>query len=611
MPEITSITRLKEYSEIDSERDDRETIIDVSHVSMVFNMASEKLTNLKEYFIAIMKRNLFFEGFSALDDIDFKVKKGDVFGILGTNGSGKSTLLKIVAGVLSPTSGNVTVNGNIAPLIELGAGFDVELSARENIYLNGALLGYPKEFIEEHFDDIVDFAEIEKFLDMPLKNYSSGMIARIAFSIATIMIPDVLIVDEVLSVGDFMFQKKCEDRISELINKHGVTVLIVSHSNDQIERLCNKAIWIEKGHTRIQGTAKEVCDAYRVLGGREVSSDSEKMIFNVLQKAKDADFESNQIRFIGGDDHLSTASQLAWDGWKDEGARNIVLVPDYSHTFAIMASGIAGALNAPILPFNCDDITNSIEQSIASLTPEKLYVLAYSETTRKVIEDEYLRSKFKEILPISIDRSTFNLKHDILKYGIINQTWKNEEAIVVHFRDNATAFSIAPYAYKQQLPILMIFDDEQIVDPRIISLLHDAGVKKIIACGSISSSDSVNDLEKYRFSVIKIDDDSQCDSSINVSNWISRLSIFDQSKLAIGTKVPSRWQDLINVPAYSAKRNISLLLEDTSNLDDVASCLAFSTEHKPKKLLAIGKGNFMHIDMKLLLEASKDGTITE
>ena len=172
MPEITSTTRLKEYPECEIEQDDRETIIDIDHVSMVFNMASEKLTNLKEYFIAIMKRRLFFEGFSALDDIDFEVKKGDVFGILGTNGSGKSTLLKIVAGVLAPTSGKSTVKGNIAPLIELGAGFDVELSAQENIYLNGALLGYTKDFIDEHFDEIVDFAEIEKLHDMPLKNYS-------------------------------------------------------------------------------------------------------------------------------------------------------------------------------------------------------------------------------------------------------------------------------------------------------------------------------------------------------------------------------------------------------------------------------------------------------
>lgn len=227
--------------------DTRESAISVNHVTMVFNIASEQLNSLKEYVIAIAHRELMFKEFTALDDVTFEVKKGDVFGILGTNGSGKSTMLKIIAGVLDPTMGTCKINGNIAPLIELGAGFDLELTARENIFLNGSLLGYSKKFINQHFDEIVDFAEIEEFLDMPMKNYSSGMIARIAFAIATVIVPDILIVDEVLSVGDFMFQRKCERRIMQLIKEHDVTVLIVSHNNDQIERLCNKAIWIEKG----------------------------------------------------------------------------------------------------------------------------------------------------------------------------------------------------------------------------------------------------------------------------------------------------------------------------------------------------------------------------
>ena len=193
-------------------------------------------------------------------------------------------MLKIIAGVLEPSEGTCTVNGSIAPLIELGAGFDMELTARENIYLNGALLGYSKRFIEEHFDEIVEFAEIEKFLDMPLKNYSSGMVARIAFAIATVIIPEILIVDEVLSVGDFMFQQKCERRINTLIKEYGVTVLIVSHSNAQIERLCNKAIWIEKGHERIAGNAHDVCQVYRMLGGHFGSPEAEQRIFGLLQQ---------------------------------------------------------------------------------------------------------------------------------------------------------------------------------------------------------------------------------------------------------------------------------------------------------------------------------------
>lgn len=242
-----------------------ESAVKIEHVGMDFNIANEQLNSLKEYAIALMKGNLAFKPFTALEDINIDINRGDVYGILGTNGSGKSTLLKIIAGVLDPTRGSVKVNGSIAPLIELGAGFDPELTARENIYLNGALLGYSKKFIDSKFDDIVDFAEVEGFIDMPLKNYSSGMIARVAFSIATATVPDILIVDEALSVGDFMFQRKCENRIQELVHKHGTTLLFVSHSIDQVERLCEKALWIEKGVMRMSGSANDVCAAYRAM----------------------------------------------------------------------------------------------------------------------------------------------------------------------------------------------------------------------------------------------------------------------------------------------------------------------------------------------------------
>ena len=243
----------------------RESAITVEHVSMHFNIANEQLNSLKEYFIKLIKRELFYKEFVALNDISIDVKKGDVCGIVGTNGSGKSTLLKIVAGVLEPTKGKVTINGNIAPLIELGAGFDMELTARENIYLNGSLLGYSKPFIKQHFDEIVDFAEVKDFLDMPMKNYSSGMVARVAFAIATVIIPDILIVDETLSVGDVFFQEKCERRIQSLIADHNTTVLFVSHSIDQVERVCRKAVWIEKGQLLMEGDVVEVCKAYRSM----------------------------------------------------------------------------------------------------------------------------------------------------------------------------------------------------------------------------------------------------------------------------------------------------------------------------------------------------------
>lgn len=236
--------------------------VEVKDVTMIFNMASESLGSLKEYFISLARHKLFFEEFRALKNISFDVHRGEVVGLVGTNGSGKSTMLKIIAGVLEPSEGEVKVHGNIAPLIELGAGFDPELSARENIYLNGALLGYTKEFIDANFDGIIEFAELKDFIDMPLKNFSSGMVARIAFAIATITEPDILIVDETLSVGDVFFQQKCERRIQHFIESGDVTVLFVSHSMEQVERICQRAVWIEKGDLRMDGPVDEVCKAY-------------------------------------------------------------------------------------------------------------------------------------------------------------------------------------------------------------------------------------------------------------------------------------------------------------------------------------------------------------
>ena len=240
-----------------------EYAVEVNDVTMIFNMASESLTNLKEYFIKLIRRELFFKEFRALKDISFKVRRGEVVGLVGTNGSGKSTMLKIIAGVLEPSEGECIVRGNIAPLIELGAGFDPELTARENIYLNGSLLGYTKEFIDDNLEGIIEFAELRDFMDMPLKNFSSGMTARIAFAIATITEPDILIVDETLSVGDVFFQEKCERRIQRFIESGDVTVLFVSHSIEQVERICQRAIWIEKGDLRMDGPVDEVCEAYR------------------------------------------------------------------------------------------------------------------------------------------------------------------------------------------------------------------------------------------------------------------------------------------------------------------------------------------------------------
>jgi ABC-type polysaccharide/polyol phosphate transport system ATPase subunit len=239
------------------------TVINVENIGMQFNMSKEKIEHLKEYFIKLVKRQLMYESFTALHDVSFTVSKGEVCGIVGLNGSGKSTLLKIISGILKPSTGRVSVNGTIAPLIELGAGFDMELTARENIFLNGSVLGFSKRYMKERFDEIVDFSEMHEFLDVPLKNYSSGMIARIGFAIATMTQPDILIVDEILSVGDFKFQEKCEARISDMIAGQ-TTVIIVSHSIEQIERLCHKALWLEGGRVKMVGQAMDVCTAYKL-----------------------------------------------------------------------------------------------------------------------------------------------------------------------------------------------------------------------------------------------------------------------------------------------------------------------------------------------------------
>lgn len=240
------------------------SMIEVNNVSMRFNMAKEKHESLKEYFLAAVQGKLQFEEFYALRDVSLKVEKGEFYGLIGLNGSGKSTLLKVIAGVYKPSMGSVTVNGSIAPLIELGAGFDMDLTARENIYLNGTVLGLTPKYIDSKFDEIVEFSELRDFLDVPLKNYSSGMVSRIAFSIATITKPDILIADEILSVGDFMFQEKCEKRMEELMSG-GTTVILVSHSIDQIERMCDRVTWLEKGRVRMTGTTAEVCAAYKAL----------------------------------------------------------------------------------------------------------------------------------------------------------------------------------------------------------------------------------------------------------------------------------------------------------------------------------------------------------
>ena len=234
-----------------------EYVVDVEDLTIRFNLASEKVDNLKEYVIKMIKHELMFQEFLALKHVNLKVKSGEAWGLIGTNGSGKSTLLKACCGILKPYTGTVTTRGKI----ELGAGFDMNMTARENVFLNGTVLGHSRKFMEEHFNEIIDFAELQDFLDVPIKNFSSGMQARLGFAIATMVRPDILVVDEILSVGDYQFQQKCYKRMEEMLS-NGTTLLYVSHDVKSVRKLCDHAIWLDKGDVRMSGLVKEVTDEY-------------------------------------------------------------------------------------------------------------------------------------------------------------------------------------------------------------------------------------------------------------------------------------------------------------------------------------------------------------
>ncbi|WP_234404858.1 ABC transporter ATP-binding protein [Paenibacillus bouchesdurhonensis] len=236
-------------------------MIEVSDVSMKFNLYKEKVNSIKEYFIKVLQGKMSYEEFWAIKEVSFTVNKGEIFGIIGYNGAGKSTLLKLVSGIMKPTVGSVKINGSIAPLIELGAGFDPELSARENIYLNGAVLGYSKQYMDKKFNEIIAFSELESFVDIAVKNYSSGMYARLGFSIATSIQPDILIVDEILSVGDVKFQEKSLNRIKQMIDQ-GTTVVLVTHNIDQVKSMCNRVMWLQNGCIRRIGSPEEVVNEF-------------------------------------------------------------------------------------------------------------------------------------------------------------------------------------------------------------------------------------------------------------------------------------------------------------------------------------------------------------
>ena len=578
MPEITNNTKLNLDTSFDVV-DNRETMIKIDNVSMKFNMASEQLNNLKEYFLSIVNHNLFYEELTALDQVSFEIKRGDVFGIVGTNGSGKSTLLKIVAGVLEPSSGKVEINGGIAPLIELGAGFDMDLSARENIYLNGALLGYSKDFINQHFDAIVEFAEVEKFLDMPMKNYSSGMVARIAFAIATVIVPEILIVDEVLSVGDFMFQKKCEDRIMELIEQHNTTVLIVSHSNDQIARLCNKAIWIEKGKTRMIGNAQKVCEIYGLIGGRTGSLDAEKTIIETAQKCSDTN--TDDVLFVT---HGNTYPQITLDiakRAKNTAPNALVLASDAVHINAAVGNAIAGALDCPLLTIPGQDVDHHIIDYIKDTKPEKLVVLnaANQNGPKNFIEADF---GYEPEIHITNDEGTALEFCLHCAEALYEKNKLGHIAILANFEDSCEVVSpLSRFIYDNKCPVLLVRQEDEKNVIAITSLLKRCDISKVIICGTKQSKTIIDAIKNLNIEIQDIVAKTHWEACANIATSLVSSNV---EEVVISPLTLASFSTSASVGYYASRKNAACLSVDETSLDSIASTLKFLKKHNCKMI---------------------------
>ncbi|MGI6216844.1 MAG: ATP-binding cassette domain-containing protein [Coriobacteriales bacterium] len=557
-----------------SEDEGKETMIKVDHVSMIFNVANQKLNSLKEYFIAIARRELRFKEFRALDDISFEVKKGDVFGVLGTNGSGKSTTMKIVAGVLEPTKGTCEVHGKIAPLIELGAGFDKELTARENVYLNGALLGYSKEYIDDHMDEIIDFAEIEQFMDMPLKNYSSGMIARIAFAIATTVVPDILICDEVLSVGDFMFRQKCQRRINDLIENHGVTVLIVSHSNAQIENMCNKAMWIEKGHMRMIGSAKDVCSAYRVVGGREGSPESEKRLIQMMNYRRSEEINEYYSKPTGRD-RYSTCVSVAKEYM--EGKKAVVLAPSDNLPIIATASSLTSIVDGAL--FNCDSerLKNSTAGAIRSLEPDQVFIMGGTDILAPRIENDV--EDETRVEPVRFDTSDpYEMSFRVYEYGMQGERKWGNSALVVYKDCDAGILTMLPRICSEKMPVFYVSPTDDDVNSKILDILSQ-GFERVIVVenGESLPEEFMNRISEMDLEVVRFSDDDPMILNKQIDDWM------DMEDASEGKELPERLVvstldnpiDTYFIGPFAANKKAQVLLIAPSSLDETAKAFDF------------------------------------
>lgn len=576
MPEIVNKGFLG--STLDSVDDpNAEVMVDVDHVTMIFNMASEQLNSLKEYAIALARHELRFKEFRALDDVSFKVRRGDVFGILGTNGSGKSTVLKIIAGVLDPSLGTCNVKGNIAPLIELGAGFDMDLTARENVYLNGALLGYTKEFIDSHFDEIVEFAEIEKFLDMPLKNYSSGMVARIAFAVATATIPDVLIVDEVLSVGDFMFQQKCERRISSMIKDHQVTVLIVSHNTDQVERLCNKAVWIEKGHVRMIGAAHDICETYRIVGGREGSKEAETLVLDTMFNPNIIP-SGEQIEVIAGESRYTTAIKLAQKCIEDGANSSCAIVtPGESKPENLLATLIASVYNAPIFTIGREMIPAATLQELKALNPSRFIAIKSDDSIFPNVWESFV-ANFPDAQFDVLDTS----EKDLLSLKVFNYATKKKtnwgNTVVLSYKECfEDLITLSPYMYKTQTPLFYCLTPKTIREEIIDTIASH--FKKIIVVGN---SDEIQEtcLDLFRdkgLEAIRLVGENTYQANHMINDLMeSRVKLSDNTTRH-SILISSSWQPehSFTLGAFAGRFETPIVLEDSGSLDGVSRAINY------------------------------------
>lgn len=555
---------------------DTPTMIKVDHVSMDFNIANQQLNSLKEYFIALARRQLMFKRFRALNDVSLEVQKGDVYGILGTNGSGKSTLLKIVSGVLEPSSGSVTICGNIAPLIEMGAGFDHELTARENIYLNGALLGYSRKFIDQHFDEIVDFSEVGEFLDMPLKNYSSGMISRIAFAIATVIVPEILIVDEVLAVGDFMFRQKCEKRIQSLIRDHGTTVLIVSHSSPQIERLCNKAIWIEKGHTRMVGTAKEVSQTYQALGGHAGSAEAEQFVFELVNDQIAP--ETKLVKRITGQDRYAIDASLKSDLSYDSPIEYVVMACGDDLGAQIVALNLASALGGTTLITKKDALPDSTAANLAHLAPRYLVVIDHGNVADTVVESA------KKILPQDTEIakiSNFDLEklsESAYEYAEAAGASWGDIVVLSENRSGGAAASLAPFLAEKPQPFFICSSASSA--EKALLFIEDRQPKEIVILGSPIPFDEAfyEKLSETASSVTRLTEESTEKGSARALEWV--MGARNIQKLdSIYLTPHDEKTNAISAAPLAAEMNAAVVIVNHNDLDSMQRGADFIIKH--------------------------------